>query len=686
MGSYIGNLHNLFVKEHDRFILWLPVLLGIGIGIYFFLPFEPSIQFTSIAIFTFSVGSWVFWNNINGRLFFLALLIIFLGIFRAEIRTIMVAAPVLQEEIFFRSIEGRISDIQIKEKGEKLILDNVSIEGIGERKTPEYISVSLKDVMDGLEVGDVVKLHATLFPPPTPVMPRAYDFARMFYYQKLGAVGYSPKEPELVKKAQANDFDKELNRIRLSITNRILAPMNEENGWIAAAMMVGEMSGVPKDTADVMRESGIYHVLSISGLHMSLAAMLVFVTVRFLLSLFPPLALRLPVKKIAAVIALCSSYAYLMLAGYPVPAVRSFIMIASVMVAILFDRMGISVYSLAWAAVITLLWQPESLLGASFQLSFAATLGILALYEKFGSVIYKGDNGFLYRIWLYFLGIMITSLIATLATTPLVIYHFNRFTLWGIAANMLLLPLVSILIMPSAVIALLLMPFGAEYYPLLALDSGIELMMRGARLFSGLPYAAISLPPPSFFGIIITVIGGLWLCIWQQKWRIWGVIPIILGMMTIWLNQPYDLLVSSDASKVALRLDSGQLLFLRGKESSFDAQVWLRVHGLNNGLARDDLDEKMGNCDKNKCVVSAYGKKIIVTRGKKEIEASCDGDPDIVISHNYLDENPSCANVPLLLDKARLERDGATGLRFKDGKVYIENSKEYRGQRPWVNN
>jgi len=682
----MGNLRDIFAKEHDRFILWLPVLLGAGIGVYFLMPFEPDIKITAIAASAFGLCAWIFWNKIGGRLFFLVMLIVSAGMLRAEIRTFMVAAPILHEEIFFRPVEGRISDIQIKEKGEKLILDNVSIDGVGASKTPEYISVSLKNVENGLEVGDSVKLQATLFPPPTPVMPKAYDFARMFYYEKLGAVGYSPKPPEIIKKASVNEFDKELNKLRLSITDRILAPMNEENGWVAAAMMVGEMSGVPKETSDVMRESGIYHVLSISGLHMSLAAMLVFVSVRFLLSLVPPLALYLPVKKIAAVVALCSSYAYLMLAGYPVPAVRSFIMIASVMVAILFDRIGISLYSLAWAAVITLLWQPESLLGASFQLSFAATLGILALYERFGGILYKAGSGFFYKTWLYFQGIMMTSLVATLATTPLVIYHFNRFTLWGIAANMLLLPLVSMWIMPAAVIALLLMPFGMEHYPLVILNYGIGLMMNGARIFSGLPYAAISLPPPSFFGIVIVVFGGLWLCIWQQKWRIWGVVPIIIGMMTIFLNKPYDLLISSDASKVAIRLESGQFLFLRGKDSSFDGQAWLRVHGQDSGLTRNDLDEKIGSCEKSKCTVTAYGKKIVVARGKKEIDSICDGSPDIIISQNYLDENKKCSAIPLLFDKAWLENEGATALRFNNGSIRLESSRQYRGQRPWVIN
>lgn len=665
-------------------VLWLPVLLGVGIGLYFAIPFEPDIRLVAGLFALFAVMAGIFWQKSYARVLFITLLVIMSGVLRAEIRTIFIAAPVLHEEIFFRPLQGTITDIQIKEKGEKLVLGDVAIEGIEAAQTPKYISISLKNMEEGLSVGDVVSLQATLFPPPTPVMPQAYDFARMFYYEQLGAVGYSPRQPEIIKRSENGDFEKWLNSLRLSLTQRILAPMGEENGWVAAAMMVGEMSGVAKDTSDAMRESGIYHVLSISGLHMSLAAMLVFFTVRFLLSLYPPFALRMPIKKIAASVALLSSFAYLLLAGYPVPAVRSFVMIAVVMLAILFDRSGISLFSLAWAAVVTLLWQPESLLGASFQLSFAATLAILAFYERFGQSLYKNNIGILHKIWLYFLGIMLTSLVATLATTPLVIYHFNRFTLWGVAANMLLLPLVSMWIMPAAVIAFLLMPFGMEHYPLVALDYGITLMMRGARFFADMPYASIALPPPAFWGIIITVLGGLWLCIWQQKWRIWGIIPAIIGMATIMLHQPYDLLISPDASKVAIRIEDGRFIFLRGKDSSFDGQAWLRVHGQNAGLSTDDLDEKNGTCGKHKCLLNAYGRKIVVTRGKKEIEASCEGNPDIVISQNYLDENPLCSNVKNLFDKAYLGKNGATALRFNGVDIKVETSRQFRGARPWV--
>ncbi|MEK6746961.1 MAG: ComEC/Rec2 family competence protein [Pseudomonadota bacterium] len=718
------NLFNIFSKEHDRLVLWIPVLFGIGIGIYYLLPYEPDIWVISGFCSLFALLTALFWNKSAGRLVFIAGLLVSLGILRAEISTQSAAAPILQEEVFFRSVQGNIDDIQIREKGEKLILSNVEIDGFEESETPKRISVSLKKVEEGLNIGDKIQLNATLFPPPTPVLPKAYDFSRMFYYEQLGAVGYSPRQPVILEKARENDFDDWLNGKRLALTERILAPMSPENGWVASALMVGEMSGIAKDTADVMRESGIYHVLSISGLHMSLAAMLVFVTVRFLLTLYPPLALRVSVKKIAAFVALLSSFIYLLLAGYPVPAVRSFVMVAVVMLAILCDRSGISVFSLAWAAVIVLLWQPESLLGASFQLSFAATLAILTIYERYGGALYSDNIGFTRRIWIYFFGIMLTSLVATLATTPLVIYHFNRFTLWGIAANMLLLPLVSMWIMPAAVIVFLAMPFNLEYYPLIVLDQGISFMMQGARFFAELPYASIALPSPHFYGLLLFITGGLWLCIWQHKWRLLGIPLAIIGVATIGLHKPYDLLISSDASKVALRLDDGRFVFLRGKEDSFDGQVWLRAHGQENAAQLDDLDKNIGSCDKYKCVMNAYGKKIVVTKGKKEIENSClfplslrGGEtdeaiqknseikkngllrhkeyvarndeltdiPDIVISRNYLGDIDNCAAVPLLIDAEYLQEKAATALRFHNGETQIESSSDYRGDRPWVN-
>ena len=704
------SLSLLISKEHTRLVLWLPVLFGLGVGIYFLLPFEPDFWWLVGICAGLLLAAVLFWNkNAAFRLFFIALLVVALGCLRTEIRTEFVKAPVLHKQLFFRQTEGKIADIQVLEKGEKIYLTDVNIEWVKPEYTPKMVSVSLKTVTQGLAVGDRVQLKAMLFPPPAPSMPRSYDFARMFYYMQLGAVGYSPKEPVILEKSVPSGFDAWLNELRLSLKDRILAPMSAENGWIASAMMVGEQSGVTQSVSDAMRQSGIYHVLSISGIHMSLAALIVYSSVRFLLSLYPPLALRLPVKKIAAGVGLVSSFAYLMIAGYPVPAVRSFVMIACVMVAILVDRVGISIFSLAWAGMLTLLWQPESMLGASFELSFAATIAIIAFYERYSYMLHQPNAGRLKKSWLYFFGIILTSLLATLSTTPLITYHFNRFTIWGLVANMLLIPLAEFWIMPWAVISFLAMLVHLEYYPLVMLDYGMSWMMMEARFFAALPYANIPLVPPTFWGLMLCVFGGLWLVIWREKWCLLGIPLAILGMATVYLHQSYDLLVSDDASRVALRLeDTGKYLFLRGKETSFDGQMWLRNDAQDTGVALDDMSENVGSCDKKRCVVTAYGKKIVAVKGnKKELDADvCEGNPDIVISANYLDRNPACAHIPLLIDKAYLKYNGAVAIRFSSltnraeaiqqnnknwiasatprNDTTIETAKQFRGDRPWV--
>ncbi|NBX04496.1 MAG: ComEC family competence protein, partial [Alphaproteobacteria bacterium] len=357
----------------------------------------------------------------------------------------------------------------------------VTIEELPTAETPQKISVSLRKPMEELQIGDEIRFKAMLFAPPTPVMPGAYDFARQFYFDRIGAVGFAPKPPEIIVHTPPSHFSAWLNGLRKSINDRIVTPMSPEAGPVAAAMMVGEMTAVPKQVGDDMRDAGIYHVLSISGLHMSIAVALVYISMRFLLALYPPLSMRLPAKKISAFVGLLSAVAYLLLAGYPVPAIRSFVMVACVMVAVMLDRRGVSLYSLAWSAVLILIFQPEAMLGASFQLSYAATIGIVAFYERFSHMLYANDGSFIRRIRVHFWGLILTSLVAALATTPLVIYHFNRFTLWGIAANMLMMPLASFWIMPAAVLAFLAMPFGLEHWPLIWLNEGIEWMLAGAR-------------------------------------------------------------------------------------------------------------------------------------------------------------------------------------------------------------
>jgi competence protein ComEC len=668
-----------------RLALWVPVLLGLGIGLYFALPVEPTVWLFAVAALAAALIGYVGRNLSTAKWLAIASFIVYAGMLVASLRTAAVEAPVLRKTLYHRTVEGRIDDIQIKEQGQRFVLSGVSIERVQEKTTPARVSITYKEPTQ-FQVGDRIRLRAILFSPPAPVMPGAYDFARAFYYERLGAVGYTPRAPELIESAPPEDFRPWLNRLRLGLAERIGASMPAAEGAVASALMVGEASQIPEEVKDAMRDSGLYHILSISGLHMTLAAGLIYAVVRFLLCLHMPLAQRLPVKKIAAGVGLLGAFIYLLLAGYPVPAVRSFVMIACVLVAVMFDRRGISLYSLAWAACIILLLWPESILGASFQLSFAATLAVVALYERYGHAIHRGGAGFWRRLRNYFFALMCTSLAATLATTPLVIYHFNRFTVWGIVANMFLAPLASFWIMSAALLSFLAMPLGLEAVPLAILQSGITIMLEGARWFASLPFASVAVYSPNFAGFLMIVAGGVWLCLSLSRWRLLGVPLVILGMATALMHKPYDLYVSDEGTKVMVRVSGHDYLFLRGTPGSFDGEAWLKWEGQDDALeARHVRHSSMEvTCVEKHCGLTLDGRRLLVARKGSTAHFVCQEKPDILIAEIFISGMP-CNTIPLIIDREFLDKNGATTLRFIGlPKVEITTANALRRDRPWV--
>lgn len=671
-----------FHNERSRLVLWLPVLLGVGIGLYFALPYEPRIALPLRAIFLLVCLFLLVRRRFAARLPIFAGLVVATGFLVACLRTQQVEAPVLYKSLFFREVEGRVFDIQDKEKGEKLFLTEVAIEGVNPNTTPKNITITFRANSDTVTIGDHIRAQAMLFPTPTPALPGAYDFARAFYYDQIGAVGFAPKPPLITARAETNSFLESLTALRLGLAGRIKAPMQPENGPVAAALMVGEMSEISTEVKDAMRDSGLYHVLSISGLHMSLAVALLYITARFFLSLYPPLALRLPIKKIAASIGLLGAFGYLLLAGYPVPAIRSFVMVACVMVAILLDRRGISLYSLAWAATLILLFEPEALIGSSFQLSFAATLSILALYERYGHVLHREHDTFLHKLGYYFLGLVATSLVATLATLPLVIYHFNRLSLLGVLANMLMVPLASLWIMPAAVVAFIAMPLGLEHWPLVALDWGITLMVSGAKWVAALPHTNIALPSLTFWGLMLAVFGGLWLCLWKQRWRQWGMSFILVGSLTFLLHTPPDMLINDDADKVAIRLADGEWLFVRGRPDSFEGESWLRAQGKESGFTLAQISDAPVTCNALRCRIELAGLSVLVAKAKADPAPLCTEEADMLIIDRWLKE-PACDRYRYLIDQRFTRRNGALAVYVQHG-LRIDAANAHRGRRPWV--
>jgi len=219
-------------------------------------------------------------------------------------------------------------------------------------------------------------------------------------------------------------------RLRQAIGRRIVEALPGQAGAIANALITGERGGISEATNQAFRDSGLFHILSISGLHMVIMAGAVFFSIRLLLAAIPAIALRYPIKKWAAAAAMLGAFGYLMISGAAFATVRSYIMISIMFLAVMLDRPALALRNVALAALAILLVWPESLFDPGFQMSFAAVVALVAAYEwlrqreeQRAAVTMRGS---LRQLLLFFGGIITSTLIASLAVAPFGIYHFHK--------------------------------------------------------------------------------------------------------------------------------------------------------------------------------------------------------------------------------------------------------------------
>ncbi len=471
-----------------------------------------------------------------------ALLAFASGFAAAKLRTEMARAPVLAHELRYVAVTGFIEVHELRDKGRaRITLRVLTLGDIEPAQRPYRVRVSLP-ASDGAgaRIGAAVALHATLQPPPEPIEPGGFDFGRQAWFARIGATGYATSKIASLSEARAPPWDlaawARVDALRAIVNARIRAALPGETGEIAAALITGERGGISEEVNQAMRDSGLAHVLSISGLHMAIMAGAVFWLVRALLALVPGLALRHPIKKWAAAVALVAASFYLALSGAAVPTVRSWIMMSIVLIAVMLDRPALTMRNVALAALAILLVAPDSLFDPSFEMSFAAVIALVAVYEWLSQ---RGRQGLpdVSPVWASLRrgasligGAAVTTLVAGTAVAPFALYHFHRMTHFGLIANLIAAPLVSLLIMPMALLSLLAMPFGLEVWPLKAMGLGIELMVATGKWVASFPGAVSILPQISGQALVLIVLGGLWVCLWHTRARALGLVIAAAGL------------------------------------------------------------------------------------------------------------------------------------------------------------
>jgi len=611
---------------------------------------------------------------------------VLVGFTAAKIRTESVAAPILMEKLGPMHLIGRLEIVELRDKGARITLGELNGARFG-NNAPTHVRVTLKAQEIPLVPGEWVELTAVLMPPPEPSMPGDYDFGRRAYFEGLGAVGYAFGQAHRIAALREPAFLENLNarleRLRNAMTARIRAVLPGSDGAIAAALITGDQSRVDPSDASAYRDSGLTHVLSISGLHLALAGGIFFWVIRALFALFPAIALNYPIKKWAAVGALGGSTFYLLISGCEAPAVRSWIMLAMMFIAILVDRPAITMRTVAFAAGTILLFSPESLIAPGFEMSFAAVIGLVAFGEWEASRERDTDVplGFVGRVRRYFGGIAIASIVAGLATAPFVIFHFDRSAQYGIVSNLLSLPIASFVIMPAATAAMVLMPFGLERLPLLLMGKGVVMMSAVAHWTAELPGAASVLPAWPMAALLLVTFGGLWISLWRERWRWLGMLPIAAGILLAVTTRAPDLLVGRDGKTVAVRLPDGLLGFIAEPKDKFATEAWLKRDGDERLPAEAIATGRNGvKCDALGCTARASsGALVAITQRADGLAEDC---ARAVIVVSAVPTNGQCHGPKIVIDRFDTLHNGAYAI-WIGRTIKVQSVQNARGDRPW---
>jgi competence protein ComEC len=672
-----SRLRQAFANEEERLILFLPVCLGLGMAWYFHLRYEPPRWWGLAGCFVSLSALTLMRRHLLARYGLIAAFLFALGLTLAQARVEWVSAPFLHHVIPSAWITGRIADIAPTPQGSKLTLEDIHCDKILPTETPRRIRLSLRSYDAKLAAGAVVTLHAGLFPPPSPALPGGFDFSRYFYFERIGAVGYGMGKPILHAETQAQpDASARFADFRHRLTEAIRRYFHEPAGAVASAFITGETRAIPDAVNDDMRIAGLYHLLAVSGMNLSVVAGLAFYSFRLLLALFPMLALRFPIKKHAALLALFASYAYLRVSGAPVSAERAFLMVSLIFLAILFDRDPAPLRSLMIAGAIVLIHTPEAVLSASFQLSFSATASLLSSYELFARLQRRKNS--LPRFSLpafgfYFLAVLLTSLVAWAGTEPFIVYHFSQMSLYSLIANTLAEPLVSFILMPLVIAGTLLLPFGLAKLMFTPLQYGVDWLLALAHFIAHLPYAMFVLPPPSDGGFLIFTLGLSVVYFLGTKLRWLGLIPVALGLATMVFYRPPDLFIDATGKHAAIRMESGAVEMLAGKETGLDAQAWRRA-----ALTLEEATKTA--CTRLSCRAALKGRAILLLKKPEALSEICAA--DIVIA-SFPVPASFCPRA-LLFDAAFLARSGAVTLYLTRERIETRFAHLEQGIRPWV--
>jgi competence protein ComEC len=523
-----------------------------------------------------------------------------------------------------------------------------------------------------LRPGDVIAGKVRFYPTPGPAVPGSYDAQFNGYFDGIGAYATTIGPLAIVSAGSAPDPERLISGIRTDIADRIDAVLAQPAAGIARSIVNGDQSAVTEQARDTMADAGLAHVLSISGLHLTLVAGGVFVIVRLLLAASHTL-LSLPVKRLAALAAIAAATLYYSISGGNVAALRSTIMIILVFGATIVGRRALTMRNVAIAALAVIVTDPSGVFGPSFQLSFSAVVALVGAYEMLRPR--SGKDGRLRRLIGYFTGIGTTSLIAGAATVLFSIYHFQQTSPLSVLANLIALPLVGIVMMPAALVSVLAMPFGFERWPLIVMGWSVDRMLDSAALVAHLSEHLRASPLLTPLSLIIGLAALAWFSFLPDRWRLLGPVLAIPLVICLAVDRPPDILVADSTRALAVRVESG-LALADGKPGSFAVTVW----GDTYGAALQPVAATQKHCDELGCLFTgAAGFRVAEVLNPAAFPEDCES-ANLVVTHDYAPGY--CRAETTVIDAIDLRRGGVHWLRWLGDRFEIRPAVADLN-RPW---
>lgn len=687
--SFVGKNSDSLAPDsawENRALLWMSFSFAAGIVVYALLPSEPSWQLLSVILLALSGFAFLEHRRRGLTPIVLLALAFWAGGTLSAIRSAYVETPRLAHEMTV-DLSGRVLERLARPNGVRLVVgvETVNDLSVNDVDFPARIRIRVPRETSAA-IGNKVQVRGRLFPPAGPVTPGGYDFSFHAYFSQIGATGFSFGEPLVVQEDEAA-FALRMAALVQSLRDSLAARIKDDLGdapeaALAVALLVGDRGAISERDQEDLRAAGLAHILAISGLHMALFAGGAYASVLFILSLFSPLNLRQPIHKFAAASALFAAIFYLLVSGGAIATQRSFLMIALVFLGILVGRRGLTVRSVALAALLLLATAPERLFHPGFQMSFAAVICLVAVYETWrdrsgqgvapGSFQSDWKARFTRSAGKWILGLLVTALVAGTATGIIAAHHFGRVAPLGVVGNMLGMPVFSLLVMPMGVLAFVLMPFGLAALPLSVMAFGLRLLLQIATFVAELDGGGGVIARITAIEMLAFVTALFAFLLFRGKARIVAVLPFALGIGLVQVSSPPDVQIGASGHRIAVRDQSGTLKW-SGRQETFQTESWYQAEGVSRSRIKSHkIKSPQLACDKLGCVAQAHARmqafqdagepvrplRIALTKTQEALDQDCRY-ADLIVSDLIVIGRCSA---PLVFDTRLRQNRGAISL------------------------